>query len=317
MKRCKKAFFNQTNIPKRAHCLSSNIRYPDRQDRLLCAENFKEFLVKVGNGEEKMKGGDTTMPHEHIHELLNNSSLSEESLAVIQAQWDAIRTETLKRGGLGKIVAMCDFSGSMEGQPKEVSLALGILISEVASPSFQDHILTFDSEPTWHSFAGLKTLKEKVDSIGGKGHGLSTNFQGAADLILARLIQYNVSVEDAPTDLLVLTDMGFDEASDSEGSIWETHFQKIRKSFQDSGYEPPRIVCWNISAKYADFHAQAHEVGVVQLSGWSPAVLKALQGDGIRVETAYDGMRKLLDAPRYEPVRKALAGLNTSQNCEV
>lgn len=314
MKRCKNAFFNQTK-PKRG---SPQTRYPDRQDRVQCAENFKGFMTKVATGEEKMKGGDTTMPHEHIREIYQNRSLSLEALQVIQAQWDAIRTVAEAGGGLGKVVPMCDFSGSMDGVPKEVSLALGILISEVASPAFKDHILTFDSNPRWHSFSGLTTLQEKVRSVGSLGQGLSTDFQKAADLILQRLVEHKVPREEAPSDLLVLTDMGFDAAcqkgaySSYTGNSysknvktqdWETHFQMIRRNFEEAGYEAPRIICWNLSAEYADFHAKASEVGVVQLSGWSPAVLKALQGDGIKVQTPYEGLRKLLDEPRYDRVR--------------
>jgi hypothetical protein len=84
-------------------------------------------------------------------------------------------------------------------------------------------------------------------------------------------------------------------------------FEIIRNSFAAHGYQPPRIICWNLRAEYKDFHAKAHEVGVVQLSGWSPSVLKALQGpEGVKVETPYQGMRKILDAARYDAVRSVV-----------
>jgi hypothetical protein len=78
----------------------------------------------------------------------------------------------------------------------------------------------------------------------------------------------------------------------------------IRESFRAEGYEPPLIVCWNVSSAYTDTHAMADEVGVVQLSGWSPSVLKALQS-GLQVQTSYEGLRALLDSDRYNAVRKA------------
>lgn len=317
MKRCKNAFFNQTK-PKRGPVA---LRHPDRQDRVQCAENFKDFMGKVAKGEVQMKGGDTTMPHEHVHEVYHNRYLSEEALQVIQAQWDAIRQTAVAGGGLGKVVPMCDFSGSMSGLPIEVSLALGILISEIASPAFKDHILTFDSVPRWFSFANLKSLQEKVRAVGSLGQGLSTDFQAACDLILQRLVEHKVPRDEAPTDLLVLTDMGFDAACGAGQSSsytgnsynkhvktkpWQTHFQMIRSNFEAAGYAAPRIVCWNLRAEYKDFHATAHEEGVVQLSGWSPAVLKALQAKGIQVRTPYEGMRELLDAPRYDRVREVM-----------
>jgi hypothetical protein len=312
MKRCKSAFFNQKK-DKRGQVSE---RYPGNDDRIVCAENFKELLKDVKEGKVVMKGGQTTMPHEHVAEIQRSycSPSSVEEEATRQAQWDAIRAETQKAGGLGKVVPMCDFSGSMDGTPKEVSLALGILISEIASPTFKDHILTFDSTPTWHSFAGKQTLREKVESIGHLGQGLSTDFQAACDLVLRKLVENNVAPEDAPTDLLVLTDMGFDQACGAHNYTyyntkyvpWQTHFQMIRENFENHGYQAPRIVCWNLRAEYKDYHAKADEVGVVQLSGWSPSVLKAIQGNGIVVETPYMGMRRLLDDTRYDRVREVV-----------
>ena len=318
MKRNKLAFFNQKKSSRGA----VEDRYPERPDRVECKEHFDIFITDVKMGKVEMKGGTTVMPHEHIREILKRHyGLSKEEEEVIELQWDAIHKEVLKSGALGKVVPMCDFSGSMDGVPKEVSLALGILISESVSSDFKDHILTFDSEPKWHSFVGKKTLCEKVRSIGSLGQGLSTDFQKACDLILKRLIEHKVSPEDAPTDLLVLTDMGFDEASKTQhnsyymGSShrhnnktesWQTHFEMIRANFEKNGYQAPRIVCWNLRAEYKDFHAKAHEVGVVQLSGWSPAVLKSIQAKGIQVQTPYEGMRVILDDIRYDKVRETM-----------
>jgi hypothetical protein len=271
-----------------------------------CAENFRAYVSKG-----KVKGGQTTMPHEHVHQLLN-CEYDVDTDSVIQAQWNEIRAETLKSGGLGKAVFLCDFSGSMAGLPQEVSLAMGILGSEVTSPEFRNHILTFDSEPKWHRFSETATLREKVESVGGLGIGTSTNFQGACNLILERLVQHKVSPSDAPTHLITVTDMGFDAACGENNMYvtptnvpWQTQFQMVRESFTTHGYTPPIIVCWNVSASYTDAHATADEVGVVQLSGWSPSVLKALQS-GVKVKTPYEGLRVLLDAPRYDKVREAL-----------
>jgi hypothetical protein len=306
-KQCKNAFFNK----KRKN--ESEDRYPDNEDRKVCAEHFKEFMADVKSGKVEMKGGTTVMPHEIVKEILSSRGGGQDADDVRQAMWDTIRKEVLTGGGLGKCVFMCDFSGSMEGTPKLVSLALGILGSECATPAFKDHILTFDSTPAWHSFADKTTLREKVESIDGIGHGLSTNFQAAADLVLQKLVEHAVPVDEAPQDLIVLTDMGFDAANEGSygrsSGIWQTHFQRIRDQFQKAGYTPPRIVCWNLRAAYEDFHATAHEEGVVQLSGWSPAVLKAIQGEGVQVATPYDGLRRLLDAPRYDRVRAVVAGL--------
>ncbi len=301
LKRCKQAFWNKKK--------NGEIRYPDREDRVTCTEHFSEFMTRVKSGEETIKGANVVYPHELVKEVAYGQQTNEE-LDVIQGQWDAIREETKKAGGLSSCVFMCDFSGSMDGVPKLVSLALGILGSELASEAFKDHILTFDVRPKWYSFKGITTLKQKVESMGNIGQGLNTNFQAACDLILKRLVKYKVPASEAPTDLIVLTDMGFDQASNDgathnkKNGPWQTHFQMIRAAFEANGYTPPRIVCWNLRAEYTDYQARAHEMGVVQLSGWSPSAFKAISQNGVQVTTPYEGLRKVLDDPRYDRIRE-------------
>jgi hypothetical protein len=300
MKRCKNAFWNKGG--------SSN------EDRVKCAENFTGYMTNVKSGKETMKGSNVIYPHELVKEVAYERC-NQEELQVIQAQWDAIREATRSAGGLSNAVFMCDFSGSMEGVPKLVSFALGILGSELVSEPFKDHILTFDSTPKWHSFKGMTELRKKVRSVEHMGQGLSTNFQGACDLILRRLVEHKVPPSEAPTDLIVLTDMGFDKAANDmnthnkKNQLWQTHFQMIRKSFETNGYTPPRIVCWNLRAEYKDYQAKAYEVGVVQLSGWSPSAFKAISQNGVQVCTPYEGLRKVLDDKRYDPVREVCSGL--------
>ena len=181
--------------------------------------------------------------------------------------------------------------------------------------------MTFDAEPEWHSFAGQPTLQKKLQSIGHRlGQGLNTNFYKAAMRILEKMREHKVPVGEEPEDLIVMTDMGFDAAeahnynSERYRGNWKLQLEQIRSEFQkvgqevwanSNGWKPPRIVIWNLRADYKDFHAKADQEGVVQLSGWSPAVLKALQKSGVQVKTPYEGMRILLDDPRYDAVRTA------------
>jgi hypothetical protein len=101
-------------------------------------------------------------------------------------------------------------------------------------------------------------------------------------------------------------------------SAWETQLVRIRREFlaageklwgQGKGWKPPRIVIWNVRAEFKDFHAKADQEGVVQLSGWSPSILKALQKGGVQVQTPYQGMRQILDDTRYDPVRELFNGV--------
>lgn len=302
-----KAFYNlkETNGVE-------TFRYPDSEDRMECRNHFLDWKEELKNGTKKAKGADVIMPHELVTQTFKKGRGKDEQ-DITQAQWVSIRDKMEAGGGLGKAVAMCDFSGSMDGLPKLISLSLGILISEVTHPSFRDHILSFDSTPTWHSFTGMTQLKDKLHSISyNLGQGLTTNFYKACMCILDRMIQRRVPVGEEPEDLIVLTDMGFDEASAMYRGYspikMPFQLEEIRQQFEQAGekvwgkgngWKPPRIVIWNLSAKYDDFHAKAHQEGVVQLSGWSPNVLKVLEKGRVEVKTPYETMRAILDDERY------------------
>jgi hypothetical protein len=305
-----KAFFNQKQK-------GSEMRYSDSKDRMLCREHFLEFTEGLRLGTKKAHGAHVVMPHELIEKGLDYMTTAEEH-DINEGQWVSILKEAEKQGGLGRAVAMCDFSGSMHGQPKLISLGLGILISELTHPAFRNHILTFDAEPRWHSFTSGATLRKKLQSISDKlGQGLNTDFYKACMSILKRMVQHRVPVGEEPEDLIVLTDMGFDAAAMERKQQPRQPFQTPHQPFQiesirakfveegeklwgeGKGWKAPRIVVWNLRADYKDFHAKACQEGVVQLSGWSPNVLKALQKGPIQVTTPYQGLRKLLDDERY------------------
>lgn len=301
-----KAFLNETK--------SHGLRYPDSEDRMACREHFIEYKTKALKGEVKMKGADVVYPHNLVEKYLSYSTYNAPSADeddFIEAQWRAIRDDAAAKGKLGRAVAMSDFSGSMAGTPMAVSMALGLLISEVTHPAFRGNFLAFDTKPYWINVSDKATLKEKVHYARKYAQGLSTNFLGACKLILDRMIECKVPVEDAPEDLIVLTDMGFDAAMGTPGGkskAWETHLEIIRRSFELSGYKAPRIVLWNLRAEYKDFHAKANEEGVCVLSGWSPSILKAITSGKVETTTPYQILREVLDDARYDAVRKMWDG---------
>ena len=313
-----KAFLNQK-------LKGSELRKPEDKDRMECREHFLAFLNKVKTGEAKAKGANVVFPHEIVGALHGlNRPYDNEQIDMLEAQWASIREATAALGGMGRMVPMCDFSGSMEGIPMMVSYALGVLISEVNHSAFRDHILTFDATPTWHSFKDCKSLYDKVRRKGTMGQGLSTDFFKAAMLVLDKMVEAKVPVGEEPEDLIVLTDMGWDAASMPRAAYgqkmetrdpWKSQIQTIRDRFAEEskklwgeaeGWKVPRIIVWNLRAEYKDFQAKADDEGVVVISGWSPAVLKALQKDGVKNMTPYQGMRNALDDKRYDAVREVL-----------
>jgi hypothetical protein len=212
-------------------------------------------------------------------------------------------------------------------------MALGVLGSQVCSEEFQDRLMTFDSTPTWHHFPKGADLVGRIATLKNSriGQGLSTDFQKAMDLVLNTLKTNRTKPGQEPENLVVLTDMGWDQAcSSSETSSytgntyrhvvktasWQTHLEMIQDAFKRAGedmwgpgqgFQPPRIVIWNLAASpQTDYHAKAVTPGVAMLSGWSPSQFESLQTDGPRQQTAYEILRLELDNPRYDRIRERI-----------
>ena len=329
-----KAFLNQ---PLKGR----GLRHPDDPDRNACREHFQDHMAKAVKGAAKVNGAVTRYPHQVIKDIVKGAEGAEKDALI--AVWNGMVANAKALGGLQKTIAMCDFSGSMQsaGSAKDtpywVSMAMGLLISEVTSDEFKDTFLTFDSNPTWHKLPTGTDIFNRLRSIGYVGQGTSTDFQKAMDLVLSTLKEKRVRPGQEPKDLIVITDMAWDQAcSSSERSAytdnsyrhvvktetWQTHIQMIREAFKRAGedmwgatygWSPPRIVIWNVAATCADFHATADTEGVIMLSGWSPSLFKVLTEEGARVQTPAEALRIMLDDERYDPIRDRLAVLKEGQ----
>jgi hypothetical protein len=306
-------------------------------DRITAAQNFTDHFALAAKGRAKVNGANTVYPHELVAKVLQNFGTTyppdleaqKADRDAVEAQWLAIVKPIKALGTLSKTLPMCDFSGSMGGDPMHVSMALGLLIAECNTGVFKDHMLTFDSTPKLHKFTAT-TFVERVNEVRHLAQGLSTDFQAAYNLVLNKMKTLQVPVGQEPKDLIVLTDMGWDAACGAnqqsaytqnkymeatKTKAVETHPQIARRAFKlageqlfgdGNGWKAPRIVIWNLRAEFKDFHATSTEEGVVQVSGWSPSLLKVLMTKGADALTPQAMLRAQLDDERYDPVRAAV-----------
>lgn len=352
-KKYSRAFLNLVGTTKKDQIRPKDIlRHPDDADRMACRGHFQEYNSKTAKGELLAKGADTIFPHEIIKKAVSmgawceschiydttcscKASLAERNQLV--GVWKAMVEAAKAGGGLGRSLAMCDFSGSMynSGKNKDlpywVSMAFGLLISEVTTDEFKNMFLTFDSVPVMHKLPEGDIFDKIFSFIGGDsdiGQGVSTDFQKAMDLVLQQCKTARVKPGQEPENLIVLTDMAWDKACGSseesnytgntyrhvvKTDTWQTHVEMIRESFkragedmwgEGQGLKMPTIVIWNIAATCQDFHAKADTEGVVMLSGWSPSLFKVLQTKGVVQMTPKQALQIQLDDVRYDLVRK-------------
>jgi hypothetical protein len=221
-------------------------------------------------------------------------------------------------------VPLCDVSGSMSGIPMEVSIALGVLISELST--IRDRFMTFSSTPRWHVMEQGWSLRQKVRSAMGAHWEMNTDFQKALEMLLDACVEGDVPpAEVGELSLVVLSDMQFDAARNTYGkqpSGWDTQYERLVKSFEQAGleskweepYPVPRVVFWNLRGDTRDFPVHASTPGVACVSGFSANLLKAfMEGDtgtaaaSPVAATPYEVMRRTLDDPRYQAVRDTCA----------
>jgi hypothetical protein len=100
-----------------------------------------------------------------------------------------------------------------------------------------------------------------------------------------------------PTCILIMSDMEFNQASHTN----YTAIDMIRLKYEDSGYEMPKVVFWNIASRNDNFPVGADENGTALISGFSPSILKTvLSGNAMNpVQIMLD----TINAPRYEAVK--------------
>jgi len=159
-----------------------------------------------------------------------------------------------------------------------VSIALGILVSEVTHESFRDKVLTFAEKPGWHDLRGKTSFVEKTQSLAKANWGGSTDFYAAMKLIAKVVRRQNLRADEIP-DLLVISDMQFNEAIGRKS--WDLSQLKINSMFRDLGlelhgrpFDPPQIIFWNVRGDVVGYPASADSKGVIMLSGFSPSLMK-------------------------------------------
>jgi hypothetical protein len=249
-------------------------------------ERWTTYLAALEKGEAKVNAS-TLFPHDLIRQRHGGT--------VIEQQWKAL--PNYMEGSNEIILPMCDVSGSMSGLPMEVSIALGLYISERNESVFKDTVLTFTDIPQLFQLSG-ETLASRYSTLKGRV-GYNTDIDKAFATLLHKATAHNVPADKMPTMILVLSDMEFDNSCVRGTSM--TAFNAAHQRYKDAGYKLPKIVFWNLNARTSNFPVKHHKTGTAMVSGFSPSILKQLLSgsDNFSPEAI---MRKTIDGERYAAV---------------
>lgn len=246
------------------------------------ADRYTDYIADVQAGKQKINAG-VLFPHQ-LYQAINRG----ENANAVEAQWNAL--PDYMADSTERIIPVCDVSGSMEGLPMDVSISLGIYISERNQGIFKDAFLTFSESPEMNYLQG--SLSERMRQLQRAGWGMSTNLQATFDLILNSAVRESLPESEMPTKLLIISDMEFNEADRNQ-----TNLDSIRHKYSLAGYKMPEIVFWNVNGRMGNVPASVNDSGIGLVSGFSPSILKSiLQGEIYSPEQL---MLDTVDSARY------------------
>ena len=288
---------NFSHVPSVAHA-----RYKKAFGRN--TEKYAEYVKALVKGDDpivKVNAG-AVYPYDVLKGLINpyGVTFDKTQLDLITKQWEALPNYI----GDANVLPLVDVSGSMScpaggynSKSKttclEVAVSLGLYLADKNKGKFKDTFLTFSGNPELLTLRG--DIVQKIDQMNKSKWEMNTNLVRALDKILSVAVKGNVPQSEMPEMLLILSDMQFDQCARFDDSA----FGSIVRKFTDAGYAVPKIVFWNLNAS-DNVPVKYDTRGVALVSGFSPAIVKAVLAADTDQFTPEAIMMKTIMVPRYD-----------------
>lgn len=257
---------------------------------------FKAYVQELSSGNPNVKVNATAVyPYDVLKGRLSHRlNYDKTELDLIEAQWNALPNYV----GASNVLPLVDVSGSMGIQISEsltamdVAVSLGLYFADKNQGVFKDCFLTFSGEPELLNLQG--SVNQKIDQMVRSKWGMNTDLNKALNLILQTATDGQVSQQEMPEILIILSDMQFDRCANLTG------FEMIKEQYSNAGYTCPNIVFWNLKA-YGNVPVRFNQDGVALISGFSPAIAEAFLSGDISNFTPEGIMLKKIMNERYDP----------------
>ena len=251
------------------------------------ADRFNNFISLVNGGKETINAS-ALFPHQ-----LYQAYQRRENQNAVQAQWNNL--PNYMQDSNERILPICDVSGSMSGLPMDVSVSLGVYISERNQSIFKDAFITFSENPKMQYLKG--NLYERFRQLNSAEWGMNTNLEAVYKLILDNAVKNNISEDEMPTKILIISDMEFDQCIHNNS---DTALKMIQRMYSNAGYKTPEVIFWNVNGRVGNAPATFNSNGVGLVSGFSPSILKSiLQGS---IDTPEGLMLRTVMSDRYKKI---------------
>ena len=297
-------------VPSRANLMYRNAFVKHDEAR------YNEYISQVSEGKAKINGS-VNFPHDIVHQYRRDIwQISMDN--ALEALWKALPDYVT--GGPSTLV-VADSSGSMLDtisntgvKAMEVAFALGIYFAERLSGPYHNKMITFSENPKYIDLPGT-SLFDNLTTLYCQCEMANTNIEKTMALILKTAVENNLTQDQLPRNILILSDMEFDSMADIDDEdeyLWDcskdrsakrkSSFDKIVEKFKEYGYKMPKITFWNLNSRTLGIPLKENELGVNLVSGFSPAVVKLVLTEK---SDPYEALKEILDSDRYKPVVEA------------
>ena len=245
---------------------------------------------------EAMKVMGSTSGWYHSHG--NRVALDDTNRLMVNKYWDNLADYF--NGAAFNGLAMVDTSSSMtwqDGNAIKVATSLGIYCAEKAKGPFAGHYISFSRNPRLVAVEGVDFC-DKVDRIVRADLCENTNIKGAFDMLLNTAVQHRMNQDDMPKNIIVISDMEFDQATRYSGVVNATLFENIAREWAAYGYQMPHLIFWNVNARQNNIPMLGNGP-ISYVSGFSPSIFETIMTG----KTGYDLMMEKLNSERYAAVK--------------
>lgn len=296
-------------VPSRANLFYNNAFLKHDEERR------REYLSKLTKGEEKINAA-TLFPHDIVHKYKGSwyNALKPKDI-VLEELWKALPNFV---NCAGNTICVADGSGSMDTNVSsrthvtalEVANALAIYFAEKSSGEFKDKYITFSMNPQLVDFSKCNSLKEKLEVAYLHSECSNTNIEAVFNLILTTALKHNMTQDELPQNILILSDMEFDSCARTSSKqsmdyfwngakVTENLFKVIKNKYEKHGYKLPRLIFWNICSRTGTIPVKENELGVALVSGFSPAIVKMVLSNEL---DPFKCLLEQLNSVRYDDV---------------
>ena len=263
--------FDYAHVPSMAMKKYTNAFRENDLDR------YVEYLSAVKNGEAKMNVAVLDL----VGFLVKLRKEMERHQEIDEEYFETAWKEVIRQAGKinKRVLVVRDGSGSMTWGssnnciPLDIADAMSLYTADRLTGEFHGKFITFSSSPELVDLSNLTTFKDKFLKLRSYDDCSNTDIQKVYELILNVYKSPKFKDEDALDQILIISDMQFDQCTYGENDKLISTFEYFKGEFAKLNHKMPEIVFWNVESRNINVPVSQHETGVKLISGSSKNVV--------------------------------------------